>query len=235
MSHSSSVPNPNGGASGRREPMQPALGLDLMRQVLANANVAKAWKQVRSNKGAPGSDGMSIEDFLGFARENWASIRRTLRDGTYRPQPVRQKVIPKPNGGERMLGIPSVIDRVIQQAIAQVLTPLFDPLFSESSFGFRPGRSAHGAVRQVQRHIRAGYRVAVDIDLAKFFDRVDHDVLMTRVGRRVADKTLLRLIGRYLRAGVMVDSTLQPTTRGVPQGGPLAPPTLLQTFGGGAG
>ncbi len=223
MSHSSGAPNPTGGAQGRRGPMQPSLGLDLMRQVLANTNVARAWNQVRRNRGAPGVDGMSIADFPAYAAENWRAIRRALMDGTYRPQPVRQRAIPKPSGGQRLLGIPTVLDRVIQQAIAQVLGPIFDPLFSESSFGFRPGRSAHGAVKQVQRFIREGYKVAVDIDLAKFFDRVDHDVLMARVGRRVTDTPVLRLIGRYLRAGVVIDGQLQPTTQGVPQGGPLSP------------
>ena len=223
MGHSTGVPNPSGGAQGGRVPVQPALGLDLMRDVLASTNVGAVWEQVRRNKGAPGVDGMSVTDFPDFVRANWPDIKRALMDGTYRPQPVRQKAIPKPNGGVRLLGIPTVLDRVIQQAIAQVLGPIFDPLFSESSFGFRPGRSAHGAVKQVQRNIGEGYRVAVDLDLAKFFDRVDHDVLMARVGRRVIDRPVLRLIGLYLRAGVVVDGKLQPTTQGVPQGGPLSP------------
>ena len=139
-------------------------------------------------------------------------------------------MIPKPGGGERPLGIPSVTDRLIQQAIAQVLTPIFDPGFSESSFGFRPKRSAHGALRQVQAHIRAGYRIAVDLDLAKFFDNVQHDILMARVARQVGDKRLLALIGRYLRAGVMVGETFEPSELGTPQGGPLAPRTQKRTF-----
>jgi len=223
MRHSHHATSPTGGAQGRRARMKPASGLDLMSKVLDRANVASAWQQVKRNAGAPGVDGMSIEDFPEFARAHWPSIKGALMDGTYQPQPVRQKAIPKPNGGERLLGIPSVLDRVIQQAIAQVLTPIFDPHFSESSFGFRPGRSAHGAIQKVQRDIGEGHRVAVDLDLKKFFDRVDHDVLMARVAHRVVDKPLLRLLGKYLRAGVLVDGQRQPTTRGVPQGGPLSP------------
>jgi len=215
--------NPDGGADGRRRPTQPALHVALMEEVLAAENLRRAWKRVRANRGAPGIDGMHIEDFPEFAREQWATIRECLSDGSYRPQPVRRVMIPKPGGGERPLGIPTVTDRLIQQAIAQVLTPIFDPGFSESSFGFRPKRSAHGALRQVQAHIRAGYRIAVDLDLAKFFDNVRHDTLMARVARRVGDKRLLALIGRYLRAGVMVGETLEPSELGTPQGGPLSP------------
>jgi len=215
--------NPDGGADGRRRPTQPALHVALMEEVLAAENLRRAWKRVRANRGAPGIDGMHIEDFPEFAREQWATIRECLSDGSYRPQPVRRVMIPKPGGGERPLGIPTVTDRLIQQAIAQVLTPIFDPGFSESSFGFRPNRSAHGALRQVQAHIRAGYRIAVDLDLAKFFDNVRHDTLMARVARRVGDKRLLALIGRYLRAGVMVGETLEPSELGTPQGGPLSP------------
>jgi len=223
MGYSSDVPNPSVGASGRRAPMQPALDSDLMRRILSSTNVAKAWVQVRRNRGAPGVDGISVEEFPEVTRPHWLEIRRALMDGTYRPAPVRQKAIPKPDGGERLLGIPTVLDRLIQQSIVQVLTPIFDPHFSGLSFGYRPGRSAHGAVKQVQRGIRAGHRVAVDLDLEKFFDRVNHDVLMARLSERVTDKKLLHLIGRYLRAGVVVDGTLKPTTQGMPQGGPLSP------------
>jgi RNA-directed DNA polymerase len=194
-----------------------------MEQVVAAENLHRAWRQVKANKGAPGIDGMAIEDFPAFAREHWSTIRARLIDGSYRPQPVRRVSIPKPGGGERALGIPSVVDRLIQQAIAQVLTPIFDPGFSESSFGFRPHRSAHGALREVQAHIKAGYRIAVDLDLAKFFDNVPHDILVARVARKVGDKRLLALIGRYLRAGAMVGESFQPSELGTPQGGPLSP------------
>jgi RNA-directed DNA polymerase len=211
--------NPSGGIEGVRR----ALHVGLMEQVLAAGNMRRAWKRVKANRGAPGIDGMHIKDFAEFAREHWAAIRERLSDGSYRPQPVRRVKIPKPGGGERPLGIPTVTDRVIQQAIAQVLMPIFDPGFSESSFGFRPKRSAHGALRQVQGHIRAGYRIAVDLDLAKFFDNVQHDILMARVARKVGDKRLLALIGQYLRAGVLVGETLEPSELGTPQGGPLSP------------
>ena len=195
VGHSYTVSNPSGGAGVRREPMQPTLHDDLMARVMAPANLRRAWKRVKANRGAPGVDGMTVDDFPVFAREHWPDIRRALLDGSYQPSPVRRVEIPKPKGrGVRLLGIPSVTDRIIQQAIAQVLTPLFDCGFSESSFGFRPGRCAHGALRQVQRHIRAGYCIAVDLDLERFFDRVQHDVLLERVGRKVRDKRLLALI-----------------------------------------
>jgi RNA-directed DNA polymerase len=223
MSHSQSLPNPSGGDVLRRGLMQPALHDDLMARVLDPANLRRAWKRVKANRGAPGIDGMRIEDFPEFARSHWAEIRQQLSHGHYQPRPVRRVSIPKPGGGERLLGIPTVVDRVIQQAIAQVLTPIFDPGFSESSFGFRPGRSAHGALRQVQGYIEADYRIAVDLDLAKFFDLVQHDVLMARVARKIGDKRLLALIGRYLRAGVLVGESIQATEPGTPQGGPLSP------------
>lgn len=223
MNHSSSTVNPTGGAEVRRGITQPALRDDLMERIVERANLRRAWKRVKANQGAPGSDGMTLEDFPAFARSHWPTIRQALLDGTYQPQPVRRVRIPKPDGGERSLGIPSVVDRVIQQAIGQVLTPIFDPGFSESSFGFRPGRSAHGAVRQVQRTIGEGYRFAVNLDLEKFFDRVNHDVLMARVARKVGDICLLGLMGRYLRAGVLVGDSIQATELGTPQGSPLSP------------
>jgi RNA-directed DNA polymerase len=223
VNDSPSTTNPSGGAEVRRGPTQPALQVELMQAVLAPDNLHRAWRRVKSNRGAPGVDGMRIEDFPAHARAHWPALRQAILDGRYRPQPVRRVMIPKPGGGERALGIPTVVDRVIQQAIAQVLTPMFDPEFSASSFGFRPGCSAHGALRQVQAHIKAGHRIAVDLDLAKFFDNVQHDILMARVARRVGDKRLLSLIGRYLRAGVLVDAHLQPSELGTPQGGPLSP------------
>jgi RNA-directed DNA polymerase len=208
----------------RRRSIDPALSDDLMGRVLAPENLRKAWHQVKANQGAPGVDGMTSEDFPAFAREHWPSTRQALRDETYQPSPVRRTEIPKRHGqGKRLLGIPTVGDRVIQQAMAQVLGPLFDPDFSASSFGFRPGRSAHHAVKQIQGYIQTGSKVAVDMDLAQCFARVNHDALMARVARKVRDKAVLRLIGKYLRAGVLVGEDLQPTATGVPQGSPLSP------------
>jgi RNA-directed DNA polymerase len=179
---------------------------------------------VKANHGAPGVDGMTIEEFPAFAREHWPSIRQALRDETYQPSPVRRTEIPKRYGqGKRLLGIPTVVDRIIQQASAQGLGPLFAPDFSASSFGFRPGRSAHHAVKQLQSSIKAGFKVAVALDLAKCFDRGTHEAVMARVARKVRDKALLRLIGQYLRAGVLVGQSLQPTETGVPPGSPLSP------------
>jgi RNA-directed DNA polymerase len=203
--------NPDGGDGVWRDDIKPALD-NLMARILERDNVQAAWKRVKSNKGAPGSDGMTLDDFPAYAREHWQEIRQSLLDGRYQPRPVRQVVIPKPRGkGERKLGVPCVIDRVIQQAILQVLTPMFDPGFSESSYGSRPQHSAHGAIQQVKTIVKAGYRVVVDLDLEKFFDTVNHDVLMSRISRKVTDKVLLGLIGRYLRAGVLVGSTVEPT------------------------
>lgn len=224
MSHSQGTLNPTGGVRPRHEPTQPALDDDLLVRVLARDNLSAAWKQVKANRGAPGMDKLSIEEFPAFAREHWPGIRRALLEGSFEPSPTRQRMIPKPGGrGQRQLQIPKVLDRVILQAIQQVLTPILDPSFSASSFGYRPRRSAHGAVRQVQRFVRDGHRVAVDLDIETFFDRVDFDILMNRLGRRVTDKRLLRLIGRFLRAGVVVDGHLHPTRQGIPQGSPLSP------------
>ena len=191
--------------------------------VVQRDNVLNAWKQVKANKGAPGIDGISIEEFPAYAHENWKGIKQSLLGGEYKPIPVKRVEIPKDNGETRNLGIPIVMDRVIQQTICQVLVPVFDPHFSESSFGFRPSRSAHQAVKKVLKDIHRGYRYAVDIDLEKFFDTVDHDTLMNRLSRKVWDKGILRLIGKYLRAGVVVNGRLNQTSKGVPQGGPLSP------------
>ncbi len=226
-------PVPRPGCTALASAEQPVLSVFpemLMEAVLLRSNMERAWKQVRANRGAPGPDGISIDEFPEWLRPRWFAIREQLANGTYRPLPVRRVIIPKPDGGERQLGIPNVLDRLIQQAILQVLTPLFDPGFSDSSHGFRPERSAHGAAKQVQQTIRKGYRFVVDMDLSKFFDRVQHDVLMNRIARRVCDKRVLSLIGKYLRAGVMIDGILQPSTEGTPQGGPLTPPTKVQTF-----
>jgi len=215
--------NPDGGVHARRvvEPFDP--NEYLLERILSKENMERAWKRVKANHGAPGVDGIAIEQFPDHTRPLWSGIRESLLAGTYQPSPVRRVEIPKPTGGSRPLGIPTVLDRLIQQAIAQVLSPIFDPSFSESSFGFRPGRSAHHAVYKAREYIREGYRTAVDMDLSKFFDTVDHDVLMHRVARKVRDNRVLRLIGKYLRAGVMVKGRLQKTRLGVPQGGPLSP------------
>ncbi|KAB2961740.1 MAG: group II intron reverse transcriptase/maturase [Candidatus Methylomirabilis oxygeniifera] len=195
-----------------------------MERVLDRANLQRAWKQVQANRGAPGIDGMTVDEFPTFARAHWADIRQALFDGVYQPSPARRVFIPKPGGrGQRPLGIPIVLDRLICQAIQQVLTPIFDPHFSESSFGFRPRRAAHGALRQVTRVLREGRRMAVDLDLAQFFDQVSHDVLIVRLSRRVSDRRLLALIGRYLRAGVLAGEVIQATELGTPQGSPLSP------------
>ena len=196
---------------------------DLLDAVLTRDNLARAWRRVKSNKGAPGIDGVTLADWPEHARAHWPATREQIQAGRYQPQPGRRVDLPKSGGGDRQLLIPTITDRVIQQAIAQVLTPIFDPGFSASSFGFRPGRSAHQAIRQVQAHVKAGYRWAVDLDLTKFFDNVDHDLLMNLLGRQIADKRLLALIGRYLRAGVLVGEHLQPSEIGAPQGSPLSP------------
>ena len=196
----------------------------LMRQVVRRENMLAAYRRVVRNGGAPGVDGMKVEDLWAYCQEHWARIREELLSGTYRPQPVRQVQIPKPGGGgRRKLGIPTVLDRMIQQAVNRVLTPIIDPTFSDASYGFRPGRGAHGAVTAARAHIAAGHRWVVDLDLEKFFDRVNHDVLMARVARRVKDKEVLRLIRRFLEAGVMVGGVASPRAEGTPQGGPLSP------------
>jgi RNA-directed DNA polymerase len=195
-----------------------------MEEVLCRENLKGALKRVRSNKGASGVDGMTVDDLTPYLKANWTRIREELLSATYEPAPVRKVEIPKPDGkGTRALGIPTVLDRFIQQAILQVLTPIFDPHFSGNSYGFRPRRSAHDAVKAARKHVEDGYRYVVDIDLEKFFDRVNHDVLMARVARRVKDKRLLRLIGSYLRAGIMEEGVAQARIEGTPQGGPLSP------------
>ena len=200
-----------------------SLSEDLMEQIVDPENMERAWRKVKANRGAPGPDGTTLKQFPEHFRSIWPELRQRLLDGTYRPQAARRKTIPKPDGGERLLGIPNITERLVQQAILQVLQPIFDPDFSESSFGFRPRRSAHGAIKQVRSYIQQGYRFVVDMDLSKFFDRVQHDVLMSRVAHRVSDKRLLRVIGRFLRAGVMVNGLVQSSHEGTMQGGPLSP------------
>jgi RNA-directed DNA polymerase len=196
---------------------------NLLERILSSDNRHRAWKRVKENKGAPGVDTRTIEEMPDYLREHWKEIRESLLEETYQPMPVLRKAMPKPTGGTRDLGIPTVLDRLIQQAIAQVLTEIGDPDFSECSYGFRPGRSAHDAVYQAREYIKQSYTVAVDMDLAKFFDTVNHDVLMCRVARKIHDKRVLRLIGKYLRAGVCIDGRLHGTPKGGPQGGPLSP------------
>jgi RNA-directed DNA polymerase len=197
--------------------------LQLMEAVVERENMKTAWLRVKENKGAAGVDGMSVDALLPYLREHWANIKEDLLAGRYQPSPVRRVEIPKPSGGLRQLGIPTVLDRLIQQALHQVLQPIFDPGFSVSSYGFRPGRGAHQAVAQAKAYVAAGKRWVVDLDLEKFFDRVNHDILMARLARKITDQGVLRLIRRYLQAGMMESGLVSPRTEGTPQGGPLSP------------
>lgn len=226
--HESSRAEPGEGRGGRSK--LPGLAKhpspateDLMEQVVESQNLRMAYRRVKGNTGAPGIDQMTVEELRGYLSEHWAKIKEQLLDGTYQPQPVRRVEIPKPDGGKRMLGVPTVLDRFVQQAMLQVLVPIFEPGFSKYSYGFRPGRSAHQAVCRAQEYQRAGKRWVVDIDLKQFFDEVNHDILMNRVGRKVRDQRVLKLTRAYLRAGVMVGGLVSQTNKGTPQGGPLSP------------
>jgi RNA-directed DNA polymerase len=195
----------------------------LMEMILERRNMFRALTQVRANKGAPGVDGLSVTQLEGYLKRHWPKIRQDLLDGKYQPRPVRRKEIDKPDGGVRLLGIPAVLDRLIQQAVLQIVEQVWDPLFSESSFGFRPGRSQHDAVLRAKSYLLEGYTYVVDMDLSKFFDRVNHDRLMSRLATKIRDKRVLKLIRRYLTAGAMIDGVVIHADEGTPQGGPLSP------------
>jgi RNA-directed DNA polymerase len=194
-----------------------------MEEVVGGANLRRALKRVQANKGSPGVDGMTVIELASHLRQEWPRLREELLSGRYQPQPVKRVEIPKPDGGMRQLGIPTVIDRFIQQALLQVLDPLYDPTFSPHSYGFRVGKSAHKALAQAKAYVEAGYGWVVDIDLEKFFDRVNHDLLMGRLARRIEDKRVLRLIRSYLEAGVLLNGVVAERVEGTPQGGPLSP------------
>ena len=210
-------------STAKRGTESPAIGEQLMEAVCERENCKQALSRVKANKGSPGVDGMTVSDLPGYLKQHWPAIRKQLMSGAYVPQPVKRVEIPKPDGGVRKLGIPTVLDRFIQQAVMQVLQRRWDREFSEHSYGFRPGRSAHQAVERAQEYIAAGYRWVVDLDLEKFFDRVNHDKLMAKIAERVGDKRLLKLIRAFLRAGVMEGGLVSPVDEGTPQGGPLSP------------
>jgi RNA-directed DNA polymerase len=203
--------------NGREYPMK------LLEKILDRDNMNRALKRVKANKGKPGIDGMTVDELLPFLKENWDQIKQALMDGTYRPQPVRRVEIPKPDGGVRLLGIPTVLDRLIQQGIAQVLSPIYEGEFSENSYGFRPGRSAHQAIRKCKEYIDTGYKWTVDIDLAKYFDTVNHDKLMRLLSEKIKDGRVLSLIRKYLQSGVMINGVVMDTEEGTPQGGNISP------------
>jgi RNA-directed DNA polymerase len=207
----------------KRGTESPAKTERLMEEVVEGENLKEALRRVKANKGSPGVDGMTVHDLPGYLKEHWPTLREQLLGGTYKPQPVRRVEIPKPDGGMRKLGIPTVLDRWIQQAVMQVLQRRWDPTFSEHSYGFRPRRSAQQAVAQAQEYLAAGYRWVVDLDLEKFFDRVNHDKLMGQVAKRVGDKRVLKLIRAFLKAGVMENGLVSSVDEGTPQGGPLSP------------
>ena len=209
-------------SAGDREGKE-ADGADLLERILCRENLNRAYKRVRANKGAPGIDGMTVEDALPWLRQHRTELLDSIKAGKYKPQPVRRKEIPKPDGGVRQLGIPTVIDRVIQQAIAQQLNPIFEPLFIDGSYGYRPNRSAQQAIQKVKEYAEQGYTTAVEIDLSKYFDTLNHELLMNMVREEVKDKRVTDLIKKYLKSGVLVEGLLVKTEEGSPQGGPLSP------------
>jgi RNA-directed DNA polymerase len=218
------IPTGTESSAAKRGAKSPAITEPLIEEVCERENCKQALKRVKANKGSPGVDGMTVHELPGYLKQHWPAIREQLLSGTYQPQPVKRVEIPKPNGGGvRKLGIPSVLDRFIQQAVLQVLQRRWDRTFSERSYGFRPGRSAHQAVEQAQKYIAEGYRWCVDLDLEKFFDRVSHDKLMAKIAKRVSDKRMLKLIRAFLKAGVMENGLVSPVDEGTPQGGPLSP------------
>jgi RNA-directed DNA polymerase len=210
-------------SAGKRGIESPAIAEQLMEEVCGRENCKQALKRVKANKGSSGMDGMTVQQLPEYLKQHWPAIREQLLSGTYKPQPVKRVEIPKPDGGVRKLGIPTVLDRFIQQAVMQVLQGRWDRTFSDHSYGFRPGRSAHQAVAQAQQYIAEGYRWCVDLDLEKFFDRVSHDKLIARIATRVSDQRMLKLIRAFLKAGVMENGLVSPVDEGTPQGGPLSP------------
>ena len=223
------LPEGTESSAGKRGIESPAITEQLMEEVCERENCKQALKRVKANKGSAGVDGMTVHELPAFLKQHWPAIREQLLSGTYKPQPVRRVEIPKPDGGVRKLGIPTVLDRFIQQAVLQVLQKRWDPTFSDHSYGFRPGRSAHQAVARAQQYIAEGYRIVVDLDLEKFFERVCHDKLMARVAQRVSDKRMLKLIRALLTAGVMENGLVSAVDEGTPQGGPATPLTQKRT------
>jgi RNA-directed DNA polymerase len=217
------LPEGTESSAGKRGTQSPAIAEQLMEEVCERENCKQALKRVKANKGSAGVDGMTVRQLPGYLKQHWPAIREQLLKGTYQPQPVKRVEIPKPDGGVRKLGIPTVLDRFIQQAVMQVLQGKWDRTFSDHSYGFRPGRSAHQAVEAAQRYIAEGCRWCVDLDLEKFFDRVSHDKLMARIEARVSDRRMLKLIRTFLKAGVMEGGLVSPVDEGTPQGGPLSP------------